>query len=197
MAQPEVALHLLATQIDVAILEADLFVLDRFFGRREGSKARVVENAKLNGFDLDFAGRHLGVDRVSIAEAHFADSGDDIFRADLLAFDVAIGGDLFIKDNLGDAASVAEVEEDEVTVVAAAIDPAHEDNGLTCLGGAQSATHVGAFESTEKVEHYGFPFVPGPAGPFPQGLKPPCIFEHIFGTTQVVPCYQTTDKSGA
>ena len=147
VAQPEVALHLDAAEIDVAIFEADLFVLDGFFGGREGGETGVVEHAELGSFDLDFAGGHFGIDGVGRAQADFADGSDDIFGAHLLSLGVAVGDKLLIEDNLGDAAAVAEVEEDEVAVVAAAVDPAHEDDGLACVGGAEIAAHVGAFES--------------------------------------------------
>ena len=46
VAQAEVALHLGAAQVDVAILEADFFVLDGFFRGRKGRQARVVEDAE-------------------------------------------------------------------------------------------------------------------------------------------------------
>ncbi len=145
VAEPEVALHLGTAQVDVAVLEADFLVLDGFFSGREGGEAGVVEHAQLGGLDLDFAGVHLGVDGVFVAQADFADGGDDILGADLLALGVALGDELLVEHDLGDAGAVAEVEEDEVAVVAAAIDPAHEDNLLACVSGAQIAAEVGAF----------------------------------------------------
>jgi len=42
VAETEVALHLRAAQVDVAIFEADFFVLDGFFRGREGRQAAVV-----------------------------------------------------------------------------------------------------------------------------------------------------------
>jgi hypothetical protein len=42
-------------------------------------------------------------------------------------------------------------------VVAAAVDPAHEDDLLAGVGGAEIAAEIGAFESTKKVEQNGFP----------------------------------------
>ena len=81
VAQPEVALHLGAAQVEVAILQAHLFVLDGVFGGRERRQARVVEDAQLGGLDLDFAGRHLGIDGVLVAQAHLAHGGDDVLRA--------------------------------------------------------------------------------------------------------------------
>ena len=44
VAQAEVALHLGAAQVDVAIFEPDFLVLDGFFGGRKRRQARVVQN---------------------------------------------------------------------------------------------------------------------------------------------------------
>ena len=126
--QPEIALHLGAAQVDVAMLEADFFVLDGFFGGRERRQSRVIEDAQFGGFDLDFAGRHLGIDSVLVAQAHLADGGDDVLRPHLFALRVAFGSEFFVEHNLGNAAAVAQVEEDEVAVIAAAVDPAHQHN---------------------------------------------------------------------
>ena len=135
-----------AAQVDVAVLEADFLVLNGFFGGREGRQARVVEDEKLGGLDLDFAGGHLGIDGVGIAQADFAHGGDDVLGANLLALGVAFGDELLVEHDLGDAGAVAEVEKDEVAVVAAAVDPAHEDHLFAGVGGAQLAAEMRAFE---------------------------------------------------
>jgi hypothetical protein len=122
--------------------------LDGFVGGGKGRKTRVVEDEKLGGLDLDFAGGHFGIDGVGGAQAHLADSGNDVLGANLFAFQVAVGGELLVEHDLDDAGAVTEIEKDEVAVVAAAIDPAHEDDLLTGVCGAEIATHVGAFEST-------------------------------------------------
>ena len=59
----------------------------------------------------------------------------------------AAGDDLFVEDDLGDAGAVAHVEEDEVAVVAAAVDPAHQDYVLAVLFDAEFAAHVRALQS--------------------------------------------------
>ncbi len=146
MAEAEVALHLRAAQVNVAVLEADFFVLDGFFRGRKRRQARVVEDEQLGGFDLDFAGGHLGIDGVLIAQAHFAHGGDDVLRADLFALGVAVGRQLLVEHNLGDAGAVAKVEKDEVAVVAAAINPAHQHHLLAGIGGAQVAAQMRPFK---------------------------------------------------
>ena len=146
MAQPEIALHLGAAQVDVAIFEAHFLVLDGFFGRRERRQARVIQDAQLGGFDLDFAGGHLGIDGVLVAQAHLAHGGDDVLGPHLFALRVALGSELFVEHHLGNAAAVAHVEEDQVAVIAAAVDPAHQDHVFAGVGGAQIAAVVGAFQ---------------------------------------------------
>jgi hypothetical protein len=56
------------------------------------------------------------------------------------------GADFFVEDDLRDAGAVADVEEDEVAVVAPAIDPAHEDDVLPRVFCAELSTHVGALQ---------------------------------------------------
>jgi hypothetical protein len=59
---------------------------------------------------------------------------------------VGVAAVLLVEDDLGDAGAVADIEEDEVAVVAAAVDPAHEDDVLVCVGCAEVSAHVGAVE---------------------------------------------------
>ncbi len=50
--------------------------------------------------------------------------------------------ELDVDDDLGDAGAVAQINEDDVAEVAAAVDPSHEDGFLAGIGGAERATHV-------------------------------------------------------
>ena len=64
----------------------------------------------------------------------------------MFAFGVALRRHFLVEDDLGDAGTVAKVEEDEVTVVAAPVDPAHQHHLPAGVGGAQFAAHAGSFE---------------------------------------------------
>ena len=64
----------------------------------------------------------------------------------LLALGVAVGRQFLVEHNLRDAGAVAQVEKDEVAVVAAAVDPAHQDHLLAGVGGAQIAAKMRPFE---------------------------------------------------
>jgi hypothetical protein len=67
------------------------------------------------------------------------------FAAGLFGFGVGLRLRLFVEDDLDDAGAVAEVEEEEIAEVAAAMDPAHYDGVVAGVGGAESAAVVGAF----------------------------------------------------
>jgi hypothetical protein len=82
-----------------------------------------------------------------VAQANGADGGYYVLGADLFAFQVAFGRELFVQHNLGYAGAVAEIEKDKIAVVAAAVDPAHEDDLLAGVGGAQIAAEMGTFET--------------------------------------------------
>ncbi len=71
----------------------------------------------------------------------------------MLALRVAFGREFLVEHHLADAGAVAQIEEDQVAVVAAAVDPAHHDNVLAGVGGAQFAAAVGAFKRSQKIEH--------------------------------------------
>ena len=59
---------------------------------------------------------------------------------------MAVGREFFVENDLCDAGAVAQVEKDEIAVVAAAVDPAHQDDLLAGVGGAQCAAEMRPFE---------------------------------------------------
>ena len=62
----------------------------------------------------------------------------------MLGLGVAFGREVLVQDNLRYAGAVAQVEKDEVAVIAAAVDPAHQHHVLAGIAGAKLATGVGA-----------------------------------------------------
>ena len=64
----------------------------------------------------------------------------------------ASGASVCVDDDLGEAVPVAQVEEDELAVVAAAVDPAGERRVRPRVGGAQLAAGVGAIGRGEAGE---------------------------------------------
>jgi hypothetical protein len=59
---------------------------------------------------------------------------------------VALGGQLLIEHDLGNARAVAEIEKNEVAVVAAPVNPAHQNHLLPGAGGAQVAAKMRSFK---------------------------------------------------
>ena len=139
-------LHLGAAEVDVAVLEADFLVGDGVFGGREGRCLRIVEEEEGMGDELYVAGGHIGIGEALAAVAEDSGDGDDVLGTRGFGLGVSFGGDFFVEDNLGDAGAVAEVEEDEIAVVAAAVDPPHEGDGLAGVGAAEFAAGVRALE---------------------------------------------------
>ena len=153
VAQLDVVLHLRPAQVEVAILQAHFFVGDVGLGRRKRQRLAVVQDAQLIGDDLDLAGRDVLVDGAGVAQLHVAHDGDDELRAQRFGLLVKLGAGVGGDHHLGDAAAVAQVDEDQVAEVATAIDPAHEHNVRTGIGGAQRSAHVSTFQVTNKIEH--------------------------------------------
>jgi hypothetical protein len=58
---------------------------------------------------------------------------------------VGLGRGFLIQHHLQDAGAVAQVEKDEIAVVAAPVDPAHDDHVVAGIGCAKVSAHVGAF----------------------------------------------------
>jgi hypothetical protein len=59
---------------------------------------------------------------------------------------VAVGRELLVEHDLGNAGAVAQIEKDQVAVVAAPVDPAHQNHLLAGVGGAQVAAKMRPFE---------------------------------------------------
>ena len=138
----KIVLHLRAAQVEIAILEAHFFVGDCLFGRRKRGQLRVVQDQQVRRGDFDFAGDHFRVDRIRAAQPNLADRRDDVFRAHVLGFGMAFGRKVLIQHNLRNAVAIAQVEEDEVAVIAPAIHPTHQRDGLAGVGRAQLAARV-------------------------------------------------------
>ena len=85
-------LQLGAAEVEVAVLEADLFVGDgRVVGDGEGRGFRVVEEQQLGGDDFDLAGGHVGVFEAFAALADAAGGGDDVLGAGGFGLGVGLG----------------------------------------------------------------------------------------------------------
>ena len=122
--QDHVALQGRTAQVEVAVFQADLFVDVDVVFNVERRRLRRIEDAQFFAADFDRTGLHLGVDRIGVTHADDAADDENVFRADLFClierglFVIRRGNDLY------DARAVAEVDENQSAVVAAAFNPA-------------------------------------------------------------------------
>src|SRR4029079_15483634 len=91
--------------------------------------------------DLDLACREVRVDVLERAPGHLAASAQDELVADLVAELRGLGRVLGVEDELADAGAVAQVDEDEAAVVAAAVGPAGHGQRLPDVVGPKLAAH--------------------------------------------------------
>ena len=151
MTQLEAGQHGRPADVEVAVLEAqhlvDLVALARLDLERRRARAR--QQAGVGDAHLDLAGRQAGIDRLGVARDHRAGRAHDVLGAQPLGQTVRLGRDSRVEDELHEAGAVAQVDEDEVAVVAPASHPAGEPHLATHVGGTQLAGQRGA--------HHAFP----------------------------------------
>ena len=91
--------------------------------------------------------------------ADLADDGDDVLGAQICSrLGVAFGAQVFVEHDLRNAAAVAQVEKDQVAVIAAAVYPAHQYDRLPASCGAQYAAGVCALQFPRKSSKYSYLF---------------------------------------
>ena len=127
----------------------------------ERQRRRLVEHLDLLGHDLDLAG---GQARVLVALGPLADRAG---RPEARTRCAARGPTVLVADHhLGDARGVAQVEEGDPAVVAAARHPAGERDGLAGVLGAEGACLVGAQHGGPSLGYGGgHAGIEGPARP--------------------------------
>ena len=108
---------------------------------------------------LDLAGGQLGVFHSLRAFAHRSLQGQDVFAADAMGLPVGIGMGLRVEDDLNDAFAVAQIDEDDPAVVAAAMHPAHQDHFFSCVIRLEVPAVMGSFDFRNEVRQgYYLPF---------------------------------------
>ncbi len=74
--------------------------------------------------------------------------GHHVLRPHLFALQMAVRGQLFIQHNLANPGAVAQVEKDQIAVIAPPVHPAHHNHLLSCVCGAQFAAKMRSFETS-------------------------------------------------
>src|SRR5882724_3566274 len=132
MTQAQVRLQLRPAQIEIAILQTQIFSGERFIGSVElkWQRFRIVKNYDLGRLDLNIAGRKFRVARGFIAQHNFTNRGNHIFPANFLRLRSSFGSVLLVDDNLSDAVAIAQVDESKRTKVPPSRAPAHQRDAL-------------------------------------------------------------------
>ena len=136
MAEAQVAAHLLAAQVEVAVGETEVFV-GNLIVELKWQHLSGVEDIECGGDDFNRTSGQLRVLGSSQTGSDFAGYANDILTAQFVGFFRSLGVFLRTKNHLCDPLAIAEVNEDEPAVVAAGGDPAAECDFVTGVFGAE------------------------------------------------------------
>ena len=136
--EAQVPLHSVPAQIEVAVAQTER-LLDVVVVELERQRLGTRDKFQLVDLDLDCAGRNVRVDRIGCARHDLAARAHDELGADRVGGLRCLGRALRVDDELHDAGVVAQVDEDQPAVVAAAPDPAGDRNRTADVVGAEVA----------------------------------------------------------
>ena len=143
VAQAHVSGHAIASQIQVPILQPQVFSHIFFFCRRdlEGHLlAHGVENGERIGIDLDLTRGQFVVEGFGWALGHPTDHFHHIFIAGFFGDGVGVRGALWVTHDLDRAGAIAQIQKYNTAMVSASIYPAIErDRFSNVLGSELSA----------------------------------------------------------
>jgi len=129
--------QLLATQVEEAVLEPDVFRIFLLAEHRQRQLGRRPQHFDLVDIDFDHAGRQLRIIGPIGAAAHLAVDPHHPFRAEL--FHVLERRRVGVGHALGDAVMVAQIDEQHTTMVADTMTPAGKTGGLADVAVAERA----------------------------------------------------------
>ena len=134
----------LAAQVEVAVLQTGLLA-DLAGGCRivdlERQCCGLVKDLKLRNVNLDLAGRQVGVLGALWARLNHTGNLDAVLGAQVVGALCNVG---FTEDDLSDAGTVTQVDEDNATVVTATGNPAGQGYGFACDVLAELASQMSA-----------------------------------------------------
>jgi hypothetical protein len=123
MADPQITLETRATQIEIAILQAQRLVDVALDVNRERWREGTRENLRTLDREFDRTRGELRIFGTRRTRAHRSAHGDHVFVAERLR-ELEHVGAFRIEDRLRDAVAVAYVDEHEAAVIASAVHPA-------------------------------------------------------------------------
>ncbi len=142
----QVPLHPRRAEVKVAVLQPHLLIHLSLVLPCERRRLGGVEDRERIAADIDLPGRQVRVLSALGAPVHCAAHRDDELRAQVMGERVRLLVYLRVKDHLYQTGAVAQVDEDQASVIAAAVDPAVKRDRLPNVLGAQLAALVGSLE---------------------------------------------------
>ena len=143
-AQHDVAVKRLAPQIQIPVLEPQLLRIVRLAEHRQGQLGRLRQHLHRLDANFDLAGRQIGVHHIGVPRQHLPIHPDHALGAQPL--DQAKAGRLGRQHQLRQAVMVPQIDEHQPAMVALAMNPAGQADGLARVGEAQRAAGMGAID---------------------------------------------------
>src|SRR5208282_3771162 len=144
MAPAQVALHLGAAQIEIAVLEADFLGGRVAVGNLERQRRRRIQDLEFTGQYFYFAGRKFRVDGA-LGAAHDLALDRNVKLGTRLAGGRVGGGIVLgIQYQLDDSVAVAKIDEDKPAMIAPGLDPSPQRDLAADVGGPNRAAVIGS-----------------------------------------------------
>ena len=142
MAQLKVLAHGFTTQVEIAVLHAQVVAAVGVVLNRKGRHLRGVEYGKLTDDNLDVAGSYFGV--LTGAFAHGAHNLNDVFASQFVGLMTKFGIVLLVKHELRNAIAVAQVYKRHTAHLADTLYPARQGDGRVDVADAEFAACFGS-----------------------------------------------------
>jgi hypothetical protein len=150
--QDDVVLQPRATEIEIAVLEADVFRHRRLVGDGKRRRLGFVQHGKPADDNLDFAARQLRIDRLGRSPPNRPDHAHDELGPQPLGF-VDERLVVHVEDDLRHAGAIADVDEEQPAQIAHAMHPAQKRRVCADMSEAQLAAGVRACQVSELLSH--------------------------------------------
>ncbi len=150
-AQEQPLLHRLPPDVEVAVAQPERLV-DRGVGLIDVERRglRLGQDLDRRGAQLDVAGRQLRVLLAGLAPVDRAVDREDVLAPDPTRQRMGRRRVGRIDHDLGDPVAVAQVEEDQLAVIAPTVDPARQAGGRPGVGRPELAAGVTAIRAGER-----------------------------------------------
>src|SRR5258708_11179663 len=151
MPQEDIAAQTLAAQVEITILQADLFILFVVPIYDDGSGLGRVEHCDLMSLDFDLSGCHFWIELIRGPHPHDSLDLDDPFRSHLferLVRHLMIGR---MGHDLGQPVAIPENEKQQPTKGPYVVNPASKDHILAGISCPQFTTSLSSIHDRPPV----------------------------------------------